>query len=86
MNCAAPGATASDVAPYANHVIDSFGADRVMWASDWPPLDLASDYASWAQITDSILASRPKAQRETILAGTAARVYRFSPNERPDYD
>ena len=79
MNCAAPGATASDLAPYANHVINSFGADRVMWASDWPPLDLASDYASWAQITDIILASRPKAEREAILVSTAARIYRLPP-------
>jgi L-fuconolactonase len=79
MNCAAPGATASDVAPYANHVIDSFGSGRVMWASDWPPLDLASDYASWARICESILTSRPEAEREAILAGTAARVYRLPP-------
>lgn len=79
MNCAAPGATASDLAPYANHVINSFGPDRVMWASDWPPLDLASDYASWARITDIILASRPKAEREAILVGTAARIYRLPP-------
>jgi L-fuconolactonase len=79
MNCAAPGATASDLAPYANHVINSFGPDRVMWASDWPPLDLASDYASWAQITDIILASRPKAEREAILVSTAARIYRLPP-------
>jgi L-fuconolactonase len=79
MNCAALGATASDLAPYANHVIDSFGADRVMWASDWPPLDLASDYANWVEVCDNLVALRPKAEREAILAGTAARIYRLPP-------
>jgi L-fuconolactonase len=82
MNCAAPGATAAEVAPYAAHVIDRFGAERVMWASDWPPLDLASDYASWAAISECILASRSDAERAAILSGTAARVYRLPPERK----
>jgi L-fuconolactonase len=77
LNCAGPGATASDLRIYANHVLDCFGADRVMWASDWPPLKLAADYARWCTVTDVLLADLDGPARAAILAGTAARVYRL---------
>ena len=77
MNCAAPGAGTADVRRYAEHVLDAFGPERVMWASDWPPLDLAADYATWRRISLEILQDRPAAERDAVLAGTAARVYRL---------
>ena len=77
MNCAAPGATAADVRPYADHVLACFGASRVMWASDWPPLDLASDYATWKRISDDLLSGCDSAERHDIFAGTAIRVYQL---------
>ena len=77
MNCAAPGAGTADVRRYAEHVLDAFGPERVMWASDWPPLDLAADYATWRRISLEILQDRPAAERDAVLSGTAARVYRL---------
>jgi L-fuconolactonase len=78
MNCAAPGASAVDIAPYADHMLDAFGATRVMWASDWPPLDLAADYARWKRISDAILAPRAEPFRRAVQQGTAERVYRLA--------
>ena len=78
MNCAAPGATARDIEPYARHVLASFGARRVMWASDWPPLDLASDYATWWQVSQVVLAFLDERDRADVLSGTASRIYRLS--------
>ena len=77
MNCAAPGAGLDAVAPFARHVVSVFGAERVMWASDWPPLDLASDYATWRKISLQVLDPLPQADRAAILSGTAERVYRL---------
>ena len=77
MNCAAPGATTADVRPYADHVLDAFGCDRVLWASDWPPLDLASDYSNWKRICDEILAARSDKFKGAILGKSAKRVYRL---------
>ena len=51
MNCAKPGATAADIGPYAAHVLSAFGPSRIMWASDWPPLDLVADYARWKALS-----------------------------------
>lgn len=79
MNCAAPGAGLDDVRPYAEHVIAAFGASRTMWASDWPPLDLASDYATWRRISMSVIGTLSPGERADLLEGTATRFYRLNP-------
>jgi L-fuconolactonase len=78
MNCAQENAKASDIQPWADHVFSAFGADRVMWASDWPPLDLSSSYAGWKQVSDAILLPLPAAARQQVWSGTATRLYRLS--------
>jgi L-fuconolactonase len=78
MNCAAAGSSPTDVKPYADHVLEAFGCDRVLWASDWPPLDLASNYSTWKHICDEILGARPHLARQAVERGTAERVYRLA--------
>jgi L-fuconolactonase len=79
MNCAGPGAGLAEVRPYASHVIESFGPQRVLWASDWPPLALASTYATWKQVADGLVSDLSLGDRAAIFGGTAARVYRLDP-------
>jgi L-fuconolactonase len=77
MNCAGPSAGFEDIRPYAEHVIAAFGPQRVLWASDWPPLDLASDYATWFRYSMSVVENYSAADRAAVLEGTATRVYRL---------
>ena len=77
MNCAQPGATADDIRSHSDMVLDQFGPDRIMWASDWPPLDLASSYESWRQICRELLKDANDDDRAAIYGGTAARVYQL---------
>ena len=77
MNCAGPGATAADLKPYVDHVLSCFGSNRVMWASDWPPLDLASDYSTWKRVSDELLSSLEPADRAELYSRTASRIYRL---------
>lgn len=77
LNCARPGAGAGDLRRYAEHVLDSFSPRRVMWASDWPPLDLAASYARWNGMSAELLAGLGAAEREAVLGGTARRFYRL---------
>jgi L-fuconolactonase len=77
LNCAGPGASAADLEIYIKRVLDTFGPGRVMWASDWPPLELASDYAKWKRISGAALQALPDAQRRQVMEGTAAHVYRL---------
>ncbi len=75
LNCATPGAGAEAVRPYAEHVLASFGVDRVMWASDWPPLELAASYAHWKETSDEILARLSTSERAQVTGEAARRVY-----------
>ena len=78
MNCAAPGAGLDDIQPYAEHVIKAFGPSRVMWASDWPPLDLASDYATWRQHSLAVVNELAPGERAAVLNDNAIRIYRLA--------
>jgi len=62
---------------WARQVLSRFGAERVMWGSDWPVLELASSYAAWWHETQAALADLDSAARAAVLGGTARRVYRL---------
>ncbi|MBN8996407.1 MAG: amidohydrolase family protein [Rhizobiales bacterium] len=75
LNCARPGAGAAELKPYADHVIAAFGPQRLIWASDWPPLELAADYATWRRVSLDLIAGLGGDERAAILGGNAARIY-----------
>ncbi len=64
-----------DLVPYVRHVLKSFGSDRVLWGSDWPVLNLASDYGGWMKVTRQLLKGLLPDQQGAIMGGNAARVY-----------
>ncbi|PWJ21897.1 amidohydrolase family protein [Jannaschia seohaensis] len=75
---AAEGWTLDDLRPYAAHVLDVFGPDRVMWGSDWPVCRLRAEYDAWLGAAEAITADRPEEHRAAIFGGTAARFYRIA--------
>jgi L-fuconolactonase len=81
LNTAADWATwsARDLRPYVDFALERFGADRLMFGSDWPVLTLAGNYARVWSETQAVLAAYTPAEREAILGGTAARFYRIEP-------
>ena len=64
-----------DLAPYITHLYDVFGFGRLTWGSDWPVLNLASDYVSWFQIAHRLLPPLDKAAEAAVFGGNAARFY-----------
>jgi L-fuconolactonase len=64
-----------DLRRYADHIIDCFGPDRLMWGSDWPVVNLAGGYARWREAADTLLASLSTHERDAILGGTALNYY-----------
>lgn len=73
---ARPGWTVDVLRPYAEHILDCFGAARVMWGSDWPVVELNADYESWWRAAQAIVGDRPGGA--DIFGGTAARFYRIA--------
>ncbi|HEV2784543.1 MAG TPA: amidohydrolase family protein [Actinophytocola sp.] len=69
--------TADDIRPYAEHVLSAFGADRVMFGSDWPVCELAGSYAEVLKLTHDLLDGASASERAAVLAGTARRTYRL---------
>ncbi len=74
---AAPGQGQAALEPYVAHLIESFGADRLIWGSDWPVLLLASDYAAWLGMARAITARLGAEAQGAIFAANARRVYRL---------
>jgi L-fuconolactonase len=71
------GAKAQAFAVVADVVLDAFGADRVMFGSDWPVCLLASDYAGVTALARSLTAGLSPAERAAVFGATAARAYRL---------
>lgn len=70
-------ADAATLAPWFAHVANCFGADRILWGSDWPVLTLAGSYAGWLTLSDALLASFDRRARAAIFGANAARVYKL---------
>jgi predicted TIM-barrel fold metal-dependent hydrolase len=74
-----PGtATMETIGPYIDHVLTAFGADRIVWGSDWPVVDMANGIKDWLEVTRSILDQLSIDEAEKIANGTAARIYATS--------
>ena len=63
--------------PYFDVVLEAFGPRRLMFGSDWPVCLVAADYARWFEFVDTCTRPLVAAERELILGGTAAEVYRL---------
>ena len=74
---AGPGWTVQQLQPYANHILQVFGAERVMWGSDWPVLRLATDYAAWIDASETLLDGLDEQQRAAVFGNNARRFYRI---------
>jgi L-fuconolactonase len=72
---AGPGWGIADLRPYAEHLIECFGSERLIWGSDWPVVELAGGYGRWWAAAAELLRPLDKASRERVLGGNARRFY-----------
>ncbi|SFB17171.1 L-fuconolactonase [Collimonas sp. OK607] len=63
--------------PYVAHVLEVFGAQRVIWGSDWPVVRLAGDYGRWLAATDTLLGDLDPLQRQQVMGLNAQSFYRL---------
>jgi L-fuconolactonase len=63
--------------PYVEHLVASFGPQRLIWGSDWPVLNLASDYAGWIAASAALLAGLDEDDRRAVFGLNAQRFYRI---------
>ncbi|MEM9631266.1 MAG: amidohydrolase family protein [Pseudomonadota bacterium] len=77
VNEAAGDWTVEDLKPYVDHLLSTFGPDRLIWGSDWPVCTLASEYSRWVETTETLLEGLSENQRDAVLGGNAMRAYRL---------
>ncbi|PYE40471.1 L-fuconolactonase [Rhizobium sp. PP-F2F-G20b] len=63
------------VRPYAETILDLFGAARTIWGSDWPVVRLAAEYSSWFEHCRDIV---PDADTAAVFGGNARSFYRLA--------
>lgn len=62
---------------WTEYVLQVFGAERMMWGSDWPVLELAGDYKHWFEDTLFFTKVLSKSQQNNIFNTNAKRIYKF---------
>jgi L-fuconolactonase len=71
----APGSR-DDVARAIGVLFDAFGAQRLLWGSDWPVLTLAGDYQDWFDLAREAVAAKDSSAVRGVMGGNAVRIYR----------
>ncbi|WP_200953735.1 amidohydrolase [Duganella sp. Root336D2] len=72
---AGSGWTVAQLQPYARHILQVFGPERVLWGSDWPVLTLAAEYGAWIDASAALLAHLDEAQQRAVFGLNACRFY-----------
>ncbi|MGO9433203.1 MAG: amidohydrolase family protein [Terracidiphilus sp.] len=65
-----------DFRPYLDVVLEAFGPSRLMIGSDWPVCTLSAEYRQTVGIVLDYVHRLTQTEREGILGGNCARVYR----------
>src|SRR5688572_13088753 len=73
--------TPEDIRPYLDIAFDCFGARRLLAGSDWPVCTLAADYRRTIALVDDYLTGSPAADRDDVMGGNAARLWRLHAGE-----
>jgi L-fuconolactonase len=61
--------------PYVDHLLSCFGAERLLFGSDWPVVNLAASYRGWLQTALELLAPLSAGARAAVMYESARRTY-----------
>ena len=65
------------IKPYTDHLLNVFGANRIMWGSDWPVARLQCEYEDWYTLSEQLTQHLSDKERHQIFATTATEFYRL---------
>ncbi|MEV6583775.1 amidohydrolase family protein [Streptomyces sp. NPDC051582] len=71
--------TRDELRPYAQVVMDAFGADRLLFGSDWPVSTLEAGYAEVLGVTEDLVGSLSPSEQDAVFYRNACRVYGLAP-------
>jgi L-fuconolactonase len=72
---AGEGAGVDELNPYVAHLFEHFGPQRLMWGSDWPVLNLSSDYGRWLDLAQALVRRHAPGHEQDVFGATAIGFY-----------
>ncbi len=75
--CAPGNVGVSVLRPWVDHVLATFGPDRMLWGGDWPVVNLGLGLPGWIDATRALTDHLSEAERAAIGTQTARGVYRL---------
>lgn len=69
----------ADFTPYLDLVFEAFGAERVMFGSDWPVCKLAATYTEVVEIASDYISKLSDTERNLFWSDNATRFYKLNP-------
>ncbi len=73
--CASVAAGVDALQPVWAELLHWFGPERLMWGSDWPVLTLATEYADWVRVSDTLIGELTTGQQAWVRHDNAVRFY-----------
>jgi L-fuconolactonase len=67
--------SAADFYPYLDTVFEAFGADRLMFGSDWPVMLLSGIYVQWKSLLEKYMENFVEEDRLKVLGENAIEFY-----------
>ncbi len=65
------------IRPYLEHSFEVFGADRVLFGSDWPVCECRTTYAEWIHTLETATSAFSTDERKAFWGGNAKRIYQL---------
>jgi L-fuconolactonase len=69
--------TREQLRPYIDHVIASFGPDRILYGGDWPVSELAGSYPQWLETLDWATEGFSATDKRKLFHDNAIKTYRL---------
>lgn len=67
--------TSAELNPYIEVVLEAFGAERLMFGSDWPVQLLAAEYQQYHDLLSDYISSLSAVEQANIMGNNAAKFY-----------
>ena len=67
--------TPEDIAPYLEICLESFGPERIMYGSDWPVSNLATEYSEVVGVVENFISTLSVDEQDAIFGNNAMEFY-----------
>jgi L-fuconolactonase len=78
---AGESAGVDELEPYVAHLFEHFGPKRLMWGSDWPVLNLRSEYRHWLELAQTLVRRHAPGHEQEVFGATAIGFYALDQKE-----